>query len=126
MRKKLLSLVLAVMMVVAASGVASAVIMRSPDARLKTETWTGTSAAASVITAQNRIVGFSVTGSAAAIAGFYDTDALGTASDALLFDEASAASTAYTLVWYPAPKELTTGLTVVVNASTTIVTVYYE
>jgi len=125
MRKKLLSLVLAVMMALTA-GNASARIMQSPDARIKTECWTGTSAAASDITLNNRIVGFSVTGSAAAIVGLYDTTTLGTASDALLFDEAAAAATDYALIWYPAPKELTTGLTVVVNASTTVVTVYYE
>ena len=126
--RKFLSLVLAVMMVLAVGSNASAVIMQSPDARLQTYTVEGADEVITSITTDNRIVGWRVVcDGAAGVAGLYDTDALGTTSEALMFDEKTLVTDGSDDdVWYPAPKELTTGLTVVVGESTTVVTIFYE
>ncbi len=128
--KKFLSLVLVVMMLLATSN-AHAVIMKSPDARVKTAVWVGIDSATSsngvTLGSNNRVVGYQITGTAAAVAGLYDATSVGAATNSTIFDEASAAADASSNpVWYAAPKNLTNGLTVVTNASTTIITVYYE
>ena len=86
--KKFIFVILAVMMVlgIVASN-SSAVILQSPDARLKMEVFTN-DGVATVITNANRILGYKLTGTAANTAGLYDTTALGTATASTLFDEA--------------------------------------
>lgn len=105
--------------------------LRSPSARIKTAVWVGidgaTSSNGKTITSDNRILGYQITGTANAVAGLFDTTSLGAVADSNIFDEPSAAANASSNpVWYPAPKDLTNGLIVVTNASTTVVTVYYE
>ena len=111
------------------------VIMQSPDARVKTSVWTGTTAdgatptAGSALTAGNRIVGWSIIGSSSPVAGLYDNAAgPGALTEAMLFDEPAAASNVPHLVFYPAPKTLTNGLQVVRNGKTAAITliVFYE
>ena len=125
--KKFIFVILAVMMVlgIVASN-SSAAILQSPDARLKMEVFTN-DGVATVITNANRILGYKLTGTAANTAGLYDTTALGTATASTLFDEAGIdAEGANDIVWYPAPKSLTNGLTIVTSATTCVLTVYYE
>jgi hypothetical protein len=131
--KRFLFVILAVMLLTGiAVSQAQAGIMTSPDARIKSSVWVGitsngaTPTSGSAITSANRIVGYSVTGSSNPAAGLYDASGLSTALDATLFDEAAAASNSESRVWYPAPKALVTGLSVINNASTTVTTVYYE
>lgn len=98
----------------------------SPDHQVFTEVFTSDKAA-TVITADNRIVGFTVVaGSSAGVAGLYDATTLATATNALVFDEAGTAANNSETVWYPFPKNLTTGLTVVLGDSDMKVVVYYE
>ena len=130
--KKVLSLILAVMLFLAA-GNAVADVMKSPDSRVKTAVWAGisgpTSSNSITLSSLNRIVGWKVSGDGAAgFAGLYDTDALGTATATTLFDEMGCSSdtTEPAYPWYAAPKDLDTGLTVLVDAATTVVIVYYE
>ena len=69
------------------------------------------------ITTNNRILGYSVTGSANAIVGLYDSG--------IIFAEGGCLANDMKTVWFPFPKDITTFI-VQVNASTTIVTIYYE
>ena len=66
----------------------------------------------------NRILGYTVTGSAAAIVGIYDYNGFITEGGCLAGDMKT--------VWFPFPKKINGRLEVLVNASTTVVTIYYE
>lgn len=125
--KKVLSLILAVMLVLVAGNV-SAVIMQSPDARLQTYTVEGADEVVTTITTDNRIVGWRIIcDGAAGVAALYDTNSLGTTTEALMFDEKTLVSDGSDDdVWYPAPKNLTTGLTVIVGEATTTVVIFFE
>lgn len=126
MRKSFL-VILAVMLIVGvAVSPSQALISNSPDARVKTLVVAGTSGVQTAITTNNRILGWKITGSSAAIAGLYDASTLGTATATTIFDEDGCIAGGSASTWYPAPRNISTGLTVVVNASTTIVTIYYE
>jgi hypothetical protein len=111
---------------------ASAVIMLSPDARVQTYAFTATTGTLEVdltatITSANRIVGYHITGTSNGIVGFYDGTLAQAAADATgLFDEAGCAANAFTEVWYPAPKELTTGLVLIKSVAACYVTIFYE
>ena len=132
--KKVLCLILAVMMVsfLAVKDTAAG-IMQSPDARINMAVWLGdndsgaTSDNSITLGPDQRIVGWKVSGDGAAgFAGLYDTDSTLTCTAATLFDEQACASDGSFVTWFAAPKELTTGLVVVMDASTTTVVVYYE
>lgn len=140
---KRLSVILAVMVLlgmavsIVTPVTSQAVIMQSPDARVKTAIWTGTTAdgytptAGSALTSQNRIVGWAISGSSSPIVGFYDaptTTGLG-ALDTEVFDEPACASNSPVQVWYPAPKTLTYGLQVIRNSKVAgycTIIVFYE
>ena len=78
----------------------------------------GVSGNATGVSSSSRIFGYSITGSANAIAGFYDSG--------VLFAEGGCLANDMKTVWFPMPKDITGNLWVQVNASTTIVTIYYE
>lgn len=142
--KKLFVIILAVMMLIGiTASPTQAVIMQSPDARVKTAVWTSTTGiyagsglttgytptAGSALVAGNRIVGYQVTGSSNPQVGLYDaptTDTSSSLANSQLFDEPACASNMGQLVWYPAPKTLTYGLQVIRNASTTTIVIFYE
>jgi len=85
---------------------------------VKTIVVVGTSGIVSSFSDSNRILGFTVTGTANAVVGFYDYDGFIAEGGCLANDMKT--------VWFPFPKEVTTKLEVLVNAATTIVTIYYE
>ena len=78
----------------------------------------GVSGTVSGISSTSRVLGYSITGTVAAIAGFYDSG--------VFFAEGGCLANDMKTVWFPMPKDMTGNLWVQVNASTTIVTVYYE
>ena len=79
----------------------------------------GTSGIVSAIADSNRILGYTVTSTAAAgVVGIYDYSGFITEGGCLTGDMKT--------VWFPFPREIKTKLEVLVNASTTIVTIYYE
>ena len=132
MFKKIIILAVMLLLGVAVSQ-SQAVILQSPDARVKTAVWVGTDGPTSTnsitLTSANRVLGWTVSGNGAAgIAGLYDATTVGAATNATLFDERACASGSVEPEnpWYAAPKNLTNGLVVVTDASTTIVTVFYE
>lgn len=78
----------------------------------------GTSGYVSAVSASNRILGYTVTGSANAIVGIYDYKGVITEGGCLANDMKT--------IWFPFPRDINGRLEVLVNASTTIVTIYYE
>jgi len=111
-------------------GVAKADYIRgSSGTKVETYMMYGTSEAVSLSTipAGTRLLGFTVAGNnAAAFAGLYDCASLLVATTTYGIAEGSAASGQTNTVWFPMPFELQTRLVIIVNASTTAVTVYYE
>ncbi len=112
-----------------------AVIALSPDYRIKTAVWVGTtnnggtSTNSITLTSANRIIGVRVVGSTTPSAGLYDVSSTipGACVNAYLIDEPAAASNSESITWYPAPKNITNGYLGVLNsASTTVTTVFYE
>lgn len=78
------------------------------------------------ISNRNRILGYTVSGQgAAAIASLYDGTAGSDAVNANIISEFGCASNTSDTFWFPFPIQLTNGLVVVVNASTTKVVIYY-
>jgi hypothetical protein len=88
------------------------------DDEVLTEVLLGTSGVVTAIADSNRVLGYSVTGSANAIVGIYDNSGIITEGGCLANDMQT--------VWFPFPKEIDTELIVMVNAGTTIVTIFYE
>ena len=78
----------------------------------------GVSGYASGVSSTSRILGYSITGTVNTIAGFYD--------NAIFFAEGGCLANDMKTVWFPMPKDMTGNLWVQINASTTIVTIYYE
>ena len=78
----------------------------------------GVSGTVSKISSTNRILGYSITGTVNAIVGFYD--------NGVFFSEGGCLANDMKTVWFPMPKDMAGSLSVYVNASTTIVTIYYE
>ena len=79
----------------------------------------GTSGYVSSIADSNRILGYTVTSTVTAgIVGLYDYDGFIAEGGCLVGDMGT--------VWFPFPRDIKTKLEVLVNASTTIVTIYYE
>lgn len=78
----------------------------------------GSSGVVSGISSSSRIFGYSITGTANAVAGFYD--------NGTFFAEGGCLANDMRTIWFPMPKDMTGSLWVQVNASTTIVTIYYE
>src|SRR3990167_217127 len=78
----------------------------------------GTSGLATGILSTSRVLGYSVTGTVNAIVGFYD--------NGVFFAEGGCLANDMKTVWFLMPKDMTGNLWVQVNASTTIVTIYYE
>ena len=78
----------------------------------------GTSGYVSGVSNKNRILGYTITGTANAIAGIYDFKGFITEGGCLANDMKT--------VWFPFPRAISGKLEVLVNANTTIVTIYYE
>ena len=78
----------------------------------------GTSGIVTQFSSINRILGYSITGSVNAVVGIYDFKGFITEGSSLANDMRS--------VWFPFPKAINGRLEVLVNAGTTIVTIYYE
>lgn len=124
MRKILFALLLAAVVGLAAAPIA-AYAQSQPDYVLNVEVISGENAA-STITADNRILGYTFSDSAAGIVGLYDGTSGGAhATTTYLFAETRVAAGASETVMFPYPKKLETGL-YVVQASTGVLMVYYE
>ena len=78
----------------------------------------GTSGYVSGVSNKNRILGYTITGTANAIAGIYDFKGFITEGGCLANDMKT--------VFFPFPRAINGKLEVLVNAVTTIVTIYYE
>ncbi len=134
--KRLLFVVLAVMLLVGvAVSTSQADLNLAVGAIIKTSVWTGTTAdgttptAGSALTAGNRIIGWSITGSSNPQAGLYDTTTALAKAGSGIFDEPACASNNQHTVFYPAPKVLDTSLVVIRNSLTAgycTVVVFYE
>lgn len=103
---------------------------RGPDARVKIEVITAstfTPQAASSIAANDLILGYSVTGSAAGAHGLYDSASTSTVRDSGtgVFTEAYCAAGGVTTLMFPMPYTLTSGL-IAVLPTTSSINVYYE
>ena len=79
----------------------------------------GVSGKVTKLSSTNRLLGYSVTATVTAgIVGIYDDNGFITEGGCLVGDMRT--------VWFPMPKSIHVELIVMVNASTTIVTIYYE
>lgn len=79
----------------------------------------GTNGYVTSLSTSNRILGYSITATVSAgIVGIYDEATFITEGGCLVGD--------MNTVWFPFPRSITVKLEVMVNASTTIVTIYYE
>ena len=131
--KKILFIFLAVMILAAsistplyAEGGALYSVAPQYEGLLKSYTVYGANEVVTTITTHNKIIGFQVSGNAAAsFAGIYDETTLPGCAATDLIAEGGAASSEVTTVWFPFPKTITNGIVVLVAQSTTAVTLYY-
>ena len=87
--------------------------------QLSTIVIVGTSGLVTSLSTSNRVLGYSVTATVSAgVVGIYDGATFITEGGCLVGDMRT--------VWFPFPRNITVKLEVMVNASTTIVTIYYE
>jgi len=128
--KKILILTLAIVMLLATTGVtlADPAYSRGPGARLESEVFT-TAAGQDVATkigTTNRILGYTLSDSTTGWAALYDVATSGGASSTNVFAEAYCAAGTVVSVWFVLPKDISSGLVVGTSATTEVVTVYYE
>jgi len=129
--KKLFILTLAIGMLLSVAGLANAEITSARDAgaRLSSEIFTGSnlSQVSTTITTDNRILGFSVTDSAAGSGGLYDTSTEANVDAGTgVFAEAYCAAGAVSTINLILPRKIANGLGICKSATATVVIVYYE
>lgn len=128
--KKIISLILAVMLVISAAGLlkADVVYNREPGARIQisvTVTAQGQKLV-SAIGVNNRVLGFTFADSSAGWCALYDAAASTSASSTNVFGEAYVAAGGVNTVMFPLPRNIANGVVVGTNNSTGTVMVYYE
>jgi hypothetical protein len=132
--KKLFMIILAIAMLATFAGISFAsggvAYSRDPGARLKSEVFTTCEgqSLSSTITTQNRILGYTVSDSAAGWGAIYDDSSAsgGGVTSTYRIGEVSCSAGSSETVWFVLPVEITRGLKVEGSASTTMITVYYE
>ncbi len=131
--KKTLSIILAVMLMfgLTASAFAEAMYTGGVDATVKIQSAAPAGPGAScvtlstVITAGNKVLGFTYTDSAAGTVGLWDAASTGASASTNRIGEVSvAAGTAETVI-FPFPKKLDNGLTWASTTATGNLTIYY-
>ena len=128
--KRILSLILAVMLVVSAAGIlsAEAVYNREPGARILTYNLSRTQVTTLVssITSNNRIIGYKFSDTAAGTVALYDLAATGSVTSTNQIDEGMVIAGGSLTVIFPMPRAITNGLVVQMLNSTGSITIFYE
>ena len=128
--KKIMSLILAVMLVVSAAGLLSADVVynREPGARISIYNLskTGTTTLVTSITSSNRIIGYKFSDTAAGTVAFYDLAAVASVTSTNQIDEAMVIAGGSLTEIFPTPRAITNGLVIQMLNSTGTITIYYE
>ena len=128
--KKIVSLILAVMLVISAAGLvcADVVYNREPGARIKTYNLSRSAVLTLVtsITSDNRIIGFKFSDTAAGTVALYDLAATGSVTSSNQFDEAMVIAGGTVNEIYPLPRAITNGLVIQMLNNTGTITIFYE
>jgi len=132
--KRLSIVILAIALLTTFAGISFAsggvAYSRDPGARLQTQVFTSCEGQtlSSTISTQNRILGYTVSDSAAGWGAIYDDSSAsgGDVTSTYRIGEIRCAAGTAETVWFVLPVALSRGLKVEGSASTTMITVYYE